>query len=296
MKFNINTQCGHGQICLVMFLMFILEGCHEPQSPSQINTVAETEPKNLLKTSIVGVLYDFECKDRTGSKLYGEHEIVCEWGQEILYCGGNTSFGSYSEPWPTEVTFKWMTHDKVPTGKVVSKKLPSVSLERWKNVYVVCILFLPEDKIAIKEFTKKEYDDKQAIPNFWSQNQPTYSVGVKNNTKQDITDLTLRFGKYYIFQETIAPLRAPNQSNPTGWKGKHYFPFPVTDTAVLSWTTAESKVHEKTIKMNETLPKDLNGQTLGFIINPDNSVKFQVKPSSEFQKWGNERYIWDKSK
>lgn len=245
--------------------------------------------------------YSFNMFDRTGSCEDDNTLILYKWGTASFLAGKGGGVGIFRNPWPTKLVLSYKDHQGQPKKDNNGDSLSDVTValskmdsEKWAKVEEVFILFLPNDKILVEAFTRHEIRETDKVQKFLSQGQPTYSIGIKNNTTNDITKTSLKFGDYCLHKEQLAPLHAPHEWNPTGWKILESFPFPITDTADLQWTTSDGVIHKQEIQMKGNLPKDLNNQTLCFIIEPDNTVKFQVRPIDQYDTWSQEGRVWTK--
>lgn len=243
--------------------------------------------------------YSIHVRDRTGNNKYDQYYLSFQWSKTNIVAGSNDAIGLFNDPWPSKVTFRWEDGNgnqlANEDGELIedhSVELAPIASDRWKSIKNVYICLKPDRQISVKAFTDQEVMEDQPVNKFMAGGQPVYSVGVKNNTLVNLANTSIRFGKYYPYPERIAPLKAPHEWNKTGWDFEDGNPFPVTDSAVVSWTTPDGLVHQQNIKMKGQLPKDLNGHTLCFIIEPDQTVKFQVRLTSKQKTWMNQGLIW----
>ncbi|MCA9040120.1 MAG: hypothetical protein KDA65_07235 [Planctomycetaceae bacterium] len=236
--------------------------------------------------------YMFEFHDFRGAKDLDQSLVLLDWGEADFVSGPSSTFGVSNDPWPAKAKFTWQDRNGNPLGKELEVDLPKIDPERWQEVYIILVSFLPNDQVVVKELTLNEWEDVNFTTKVLAQGQPAYSVAMQNNTGEELNKSSVRFGEYYVFPESIIPDPAATRMNMNGWGIGHGYPHPITNTAVVRWTTPDGKTHEQEVEMKEKLPEDLDYQTLCFSIESDNTVTFQVRPTDDRKTWMYEGSPW----
>jgi hypothetical protein len=106
-------------------------------------------------------------------------------------------------------------------------------------------------------------------------------VGTKNATNGELTELYVSFGAYRVNGTSQLESGGIN----AGWAFAHGLPYAVTDTAVVTWTSADRMKHSKEVNLKQHLPEDLNGVCISFIIGEGDAVDVKMLPWAEWQTW-----------
>lgn len=211
-----------------------------------------------------------------------------EWGKLRFMAPVGGSMGFYDNPVPEEATLSWTEDDGRDYRVVVP--VPKLTPEELNRIYIFYVVSFPNREVKIAGFTKEEYRAKDKVNEFRANGQPIYAIGIRNQSDQALTRMSLRFGKLYAIQETLTKWKASDRLRNNGWYHWNGNPFPVTDTAVIGWVTSDGTAHEQTVEMKSHFPSDLNGQTLCFDIDAGNTVTFDVRPYKDRKSW-----FWDGS-
>jgi hypothetical protein len=114
---------------------------------------------------------------------------------------------------------------------------------------------------------------------FACDNGPTYCVGVKNLTKGRLSGVAVRFDRYQVNAGSYVD--APGRGN--SFVFSFGLPYPITDTATVQWTTDDGAVHRDEVPLRPTLPKDLDGTCVCFLLGNSPPVEVRAVPFEDLR-------------
>ena len=214
-------------------------------------------------------LYNLRVVNRTGQEC---EQVSIDFGtRKVLFQNEWEKNGRFPDPAPTEATVHWTTKDGTRHTQAVALK----SL-RGKELHGVTYYFVLryDGVVEAAPWTYREGAVKQG-----SSGKPMYCTGIKNLTKGRLADVAVRFGRYQVDDRKYVDVRGVGND----FVFTFALPYPITETAVVQWTTVDGIVHKDETQLRRLVPEDSSGICICFLLGENPPVQVRAVPFDDLR-------------
>jgi hypothetical protein len=181
---------------------------------------------------------------------------------------------------PKTATLRWVAEDQ--TSNSVTLALPQTPPGHTGFLDYEFVL-LPRGRANVVVLTQNGSGEEEvskavaAKDDLGRDGGPNYRVAVKNAAGTDLQDVDVRFGQYTVNAGTSLNDSGQDYSIATG------LPYPITQSALVSWTTKDGHAYTNIVSLTNLLPKDFNDKCFWFIVRQQGEVAVQIVAWSELR-------------